>query len=260
MIDLHFHCLPGIDDGPEDWAEAVELCRFAASEGTRAIVATPHVLRGRWANPDPQVRDALVFRLNSMLGGTPSVLAGCEYFLSSDAVELVELGRRGPLTPLNWGRYLLVEFPSSEVLPGTGSIFHELLVLGVTPVVAHPERNRLFMEDPRRLEVLVERGAVSQLTAGSLLGDFGGAALAASEEFLRLGLVHLIASDAHSLDLRPPRLAAARAFVAREYGKAVELGIFESNPRAVLESKPLPWNSPGSDLRRRAEEREQFFP
>lgn len=253
MIDVHFHCLPGIDDGPEDWPEAVALCRAAASEGTTTIVATPHVLRGRWVNGDPETRDGLVLKLNSLLGGTPAVLSGCEYFFSSDAVELVEQGNLGPLTTLNRGRYLLIEFPSGEVLPGARSIFHELSVLGVTPVVAHPERNRLFAEDPRRLEDLIERGAVSQVTAGSVLGDFGAEALAASAEFLRRGLVHLIASDAHSLDSRPPRLAAARARVRSEWGAAVELGIFESNPRALLRSEPLPWTGSGAPPSRRAE-------
>ena len=245
MIDVHFHCLPGIDDGPEDWAEAVALCRAAAAEGTGTIVATPHVLRGRWVNGDPETRDALVLKLNSMLGGTPAILSGCEYFLSSDAVELVERGKWGPLTTLNRGRYLLVEFPPGEMLPGTGDIFHELSVLGVTPVVAHPERNRLFAEDPGRLEDLLERGAIAQLTAGSLLGDFGVAPLDASAEFLRRGLVQLVASDAHSLDARPPRLAAARARVRADWGAAAELGIFESNPRALLVSEPLPWTAAG---------------
>ena len=242
MIDVHFHCLPGIDDGPEDWDEAVALCRAAASEGTIAIMATPHVLRGPWVNDNPDSRDALIVKLNTMLGGTPAILSGCEYFLSSDAVQLVERGKWSPLTTLNRGRYLLVEFPPGDELPGTGNLFHELLLLGVTPVVAHPERSRLFAEEPGKLEDLIERGACVQITAGSLIGDFGVGPLAASVEFLRRGLVHLIASDAHSLEHRPPRLAAARDRVRRDWGTDVELGIFELNPGAVLRSEPLPWD------------------
>ena len=60
MIDLHFHCLPGIDDGPDSWDEAVALCRQAAAEGTTSIVATPHVLRDGWLNEDPRERDELI--------------------------------------------------------------------------------------------------------------------------------------------------------------------------------------------------------
>src|ERR1035437_5828042 len=76
--NLHFHCLPRVDDGPASWDEAVALCRAAAAEGTTRIVATPHVYRDPWINANPVVRDRLVAALNSRLGGSPLVLAGCE--------------------------------------------------------------------------------------------------------------------------------------------------------------------------------------
>jgi len=241
VIDVHFHCLPGIDDGPEGWSEAVALCRAAAAEGTTTLIATPHILRDAWVNNDPVARDQLILKLNTMLGGRPSVLAGCEYLFSADAIELVERGRWGPLTYLNRTRYLLVEFPPGEIPATAEGIFHEFSLLEVIPVVAHPERNRTFAKNPERLEALVEHGAFVQITAGSLLGDFGHGPFAACEEFFRRGLVHLVASDAHSLDHRPPRLAAAREKVRRNWGKAAEAGIFDSNPRALLRSDPLPW-------------------
>ncbi len=241
MIDLHFHCLPGIDDGPKTFDEAVALCRAAAEEGVETVVATPHVLRDAWINEEPAARDGLVLRLNTLLGGRPAVLAGCEYYFSSEMLELVERGNAGPLTGLNRGHYLLVEFPPSVSTRTTEAIFHELSILGVTPVVAHPERHPVFRREPEALERLLRLGAVAQLTAGSLLGDFGERAKASSEELLRLGLVSLVASDSHSLELRPPRLAAARAHVRRVWGEECEFGLFESNPRAVLASKPIPW-------------------
>jgi len=241
MIETHFHCLPGIDDGPPDWDGAVALCRAAAADGTTSIVATPHVLREPWINDDPAARDKAVMKLNGLLAGEISILAGCEYFFSIDAVELVEKGGRGPLIGLNRSRYLLLEFASSGIPPGTDALFHEISLLGVTPLIAHPERNRFFAEAPERLEELVSRGAVAQITAGSLLGDFGVGPLAACEEFFRRGLVHVVASDAHSVARRPPRLAAARRWVRRSWGPAAEDGLFESNPRAIVASSPLPW-------------------
>jgi protein-tyrosine phosphatase len=243
MIETHFHCLPAVDDGPADWDAAVSLCRAAASEGTTAIVATPHVLRDPWVNDDPAARDKAVMKLNGLLAGEISILAGCEYFFSLDAVELVERGARGPLIGLNRSRYLLLEFSSSGIPVGTDRVFHEISLLGVTPVIAHPERNRFFSEAPERLELLVSRGAVVQITAGSLLGDFGVAPLAASQEFFRRGLVHIVASDAHSVDRRPPRMAAARRWVRRGWGKSAELGLFEENPRALIASDRLPWTA-----------------
>lgn len=43
LAEIHFHLLPGVDDGPISLQASVELARIAATEGTRTIVATPHV-------------------------------------------------------------------------------------------------------------------------------------------------------------------------------------------------------------------------
>ncbi|HYB30298.1 MAG TPA: CpsB/CapC family capsule biosynthesis tyrosine phosphatase [Solirubrobacteraceae bacterium] len=43
FAEIHFHLLPGVDDGPSSIEESVALASAAAAEGTRAIVATPHV-------------------------------------------------------------------------------------------------------------------------------------------------------------------------------------------------------------------------
>jgi protein-tyrosine phosphatase len=241
LIDLHFHCLPGIDDGPEAWDEAVEMCREAAAEGTTSIVATPHVLRDGWLNDDVAARDALILRLNTLLGGQPSVLPGCEYWYSSDMVDLVEKGEAGPLTCVNRSRYLLVEFAPGFVPANAEATFHELIVLNVVPVIAHPERNLVFARSPERLASLVVRGALAQLTAGSLLGEFGKLAQSAATEFVGRGLAHVVASDAHSLKVRPPRMAAARERVRKTFGAEVEEGLFEANPNAMVRNAPLPW-------------------
>ena len=137
-----------------------------------------------------------------------------------------------------WSASIKARTASAGIPAGTDAAFHEISLLGVTPVIAHPERSRFFAEAPERLEELVAKGAVVQLTAGSLLGDFGVGSLAACHEFFRRGLVHVVASDAHSLARRPPRMAAARGWVRRSWGKAAETGLFEDNPRALIASNP----------------------
>ncbi len=246
MIELHFHCLPGIDDGPGDWDEAVALCRAAADEGTETIVATPHVLRDPWLNEDQKARDGQIAKLNSLLDGRPAILPGSEYWFGSDMLALLERGSVGPMTTLNRGRYLLVEFPPGEVPSLANAAFHELGLMGITPVVAHPERNQAFARNPARLGELVERGAVVQVTAASLLGELGLRVQQAALELFEAGMLHLVSSDAHSLSARPPRLAAAREWVRRSWGDEVEGALFDLNPRAVLSSQPLPYMGPGS--------------
>jgi len=231
MIDMHFHCLPGIDDGPATWEEAVALCRAAAAEGTTDVVATPHVLRDPWLNESPGERAALVARLNELLGGTPRVYSGAEVWFADDLPELWERGSAGPLTALAGGTHLLVELPAHEIPRNARAVLHELLVAGVTPVLAHPERNRAFAADLDQLESLVERGVRTQITAASLAGRFGEKAEAAAVAMIERGLVHAVASDAHSMTRRPPMLRPARERVEQQWGEAVGEMLFEENPR-----------------------------
>jgi len=228
LIDIHFHCLPGIDDGPRNWEEAIALCRAAEADGVDAIVATPHVLRDPWLNERQSQRDELILELNTRLGGHPAILPGCEYFFSSDAVDLWKLGADGPLTGLNRSSFLLIEFPSTAIPISAEAVFHELSVLGVTPVIAHPERNLVFAEQPDRLARFLELGAMTQLTAGSIVGEFGKRALEACDEFFKRDLVHFVASDAHSVGRRPPRLSAASDAVASRWGREAASALFAS--------------------------------
>ena len=240
MIDVHFHCLPGIDDGPPDWEEAVALCREAAADGTDTIVATPHVHRPPWINGDRSLREILRDELNRRLGGAPRVLPGCEYLYAEEALDQWNRGPRGPLLGINGTAALLVEFAPDVPRRAMESAVHEFTIAGVTAVVAHPERHALLAQS-RAAARLVDRGARLQITAGSLLGDFGEHRRAVCEELLDHGLVHLVASDAHSREGRPPRLRAARERVARLFGEETADGIFDRNPAALVAGLPLPW-------------------
>ncbi|HEX8155553.1 MAG TPA: CpsB/CapC family capsule biosynthesis tyrosine phosphatase, partial [Thermoanaerobaculia bacterium] len=108
MIDIHHHCLPGVDDGPRDWSEAVDLCAMAAAEGIETIVATPHVLRGRWRNTSRATLAGLVDTLREKTGDTPHVVLGSEYFFAHDIADVVAAGDQ--VIPLAGSRYVLVEF------------------------------------------------------------------------------------------------------------------------------------------------------
>lgn len=233
MIDVHFHCLPGIDDGPKDWDEAGELCRFAGREGTQTIVATPHVLRAPWFNEDRVERMALVAKLNDLVGGEPAIVEGCEYSISSEVLDLVRLPD-SPLVGLNGSRNLLIEFTTSALPRDVDYLFHELVVGGWVPVIAHPERHPVFAASPEKLQRLVDLGAKAQLTAGSILGDFGKEAEKASRKFLEAELIFVVASDAHNLTRRPPRLAAAYERLVAAYGKAMAEDLVLHHPRQLL--------------------------
>ena len=82
-------------------------------------------------------------------------------------------------------------------------------------------------------------GALVQVTAGSLVGDFGRPVKAAAHDLLKRGLAHVVASDAHSVGRRPPRQAAARELVRRHYGTECEHVLFERNPERIVRGETL---------------------
>ena len=115
MIDIHHHCLPGVDDGPRELSEAAELCAAAAAEGIETIVATPHVLRGRWPSFSRRELESRLAELQAKVGDTPRLLLGSEYFFSHDMADLLRDGTA--IHPLAGGRYVLLELPANSVPP-----------------------------------------------------------------------------------------------------------------------------------------------
>jgi protein-tyrosine phosphatase len=240
MIDIHHHCLPGVDDGPRDWDEAVALCKLAADDGIETIVATPHVMRGRWKNTPPTALERIAATLRERIGDSPRLLLGSEVFFAHDVADVVAAGET--IIPLAGSRYILIEFASHAVPPMVEQPFYRLQLAGWTPVIAHPERNIVFQSKPDLLASLVRLGAKTQVTAASLVGDFGAKAQKAAFRWIAGGMVHLIASDAHNLEKRRPRMTPAYAAVRAEAGDEVANALFRRNPQAIVEGRGLPYD------------------
>lgn len=247
MIDIHHHCLPGVDDGPREMAEAVEMCAMAAEEGIEVVVATPHVLRGRWRTLTRAELESRLDELRAHAPKTPRLILGSEYFFSHDMADELRAGTA--IVPLAGSRYVLVELASSTIPPMIEQPFYVAQLDGWTPVLAHPERNSALQRNPDLLQDLVEHGARVQITATSLTGHFGRAAQRAAETFVRRGLVHFVASDAHGIARRPPRVREALDALRSIAGAETASALTVSNPLAVVESRPLPFEpdpQPGS--------------
>lgn len=206
VIDLHCHILPGIDDGPDTFEEALALARAAAATGTRTIVATPHVSWTYRNEPDTIAR--LTGELNERLAsaGVPvEVRTGAEVAVTRvgdiDQAQLLRMR-------LGDGPWLLLEPPFTAVATGLDGLVMDLLSSGHRIVLAHPERCPAFHRDPRAIASLVQAGALTSITAGSLIGRFGGEVRRFARSLVEQGLVHNVASDAHDTIRRPPGMAA----------------------------------------------------
>lgn len=218
LIDIHTHILPGIDDGAASFEESIQLAQQAVDNGIHTVIATPHHhARGFYSNFN-QITE-LTAQLNETLAshGIPlTVLIGQEVRVYDQLLEDLE---QGILATLASNRYMLIEFPSSSVPERVDELFHELRLLHITPIIAHPERNRMLSSNIHMLEELVEGGALAQLTSGSISGNMGRKLQRISIDMCKKGLVHFIASDAHHAIKRPFDLAEGYNMIRKQLGQ-----------------------------------------
>jgi protein-tyrosine phosphatase len=236
MIDLHSHILPGLDDGVRTLDEACDMAHMAALDGIKVIAATPHV---RADHPTTvEMMEAGVANLRAELLAEEidiQVVHGGEIDLSLLwAIPRAELRR---FTLAQTGRYLLLEFPYRGWPVALSSSVAALVDLGVTPLLAHPERNPEVQDRPDRVEELVAGGALVQVTAASLDGRLDRAAQSAAERLLELGLVHVLASDAHAPHVREAGLSTAARRVGDE---ALARYLTVVAPGAIVAGEPVP--------------------
>jgi protein-tyrosine phosphatase len=206
VIDLHTHVLPGIDDGPETIEGSLALVRAAAADGTRVMVATPHV---NWHHPNNAVTIArLTGELNERLrleGIAVEIRTGAEIAMTrAEDIEPGELER----LRLGGGPWVLLEPPFTPIVTGLDGVVTALQSAGHRVVLAHPERCPALHREPQMVESLVRSGVLTSVTAGSLVGRFGGEVRRFARRLVEQGLVHNVASDAHDAIRRPPGMTA----------------------------------------------------
>lgn len=237
MIDIHSHILPYMDDGARNWEEALQMARKAYEDGIRVIVATPHHANGHYMNPGETVItsiDEMNCKLSERDIGV-TVVPGQEirYF-----DNLLRDWNEGKLLSLNESRYILIEMPSSHVPKNMGELIHELSLLDLRVVIAHPERNQEIACNPSVLEGLVVQGALSQVTSHSITGVFGSKLKKIALTLCRNNLVHFVASDAHNLERRPFQLSDSYTVIARKFGQEMTQYL-QDNAVRLIHNEPI---------------------
>ena len=266
MIDLHAHILPQLDDGAESLEESIEMCRISHQDGVRTIVATPHILPGVYKNSRStiltkvqELNEAIkkfgvkdfdastpqhpkVNSTNSINSINPTysmtafrILPGADVHFSSDMPELCENG--GIVTVNDKGQYLMVEFDFQGIPYHAEDVLFRLMTKGIIPIITHPERNFEIGQRPQRYGEMIRMGCLGQVTAMSLTGGFGSGVKQTAEKLLKSGLVHIIASDTHSINRRPPILSAAVREAEKIVGKEEAQRMVTEYPQAVIEGR-----------------------
>src|SRR5438876_3788708 len=239
MVDIHCHILPGVDDGASDMDASLAMASRAVEDGIDTIIATPH-----WPLETDPVPGSRVLELTAEVQAVLDeekiplrLVAGHECAITPELPE--ELAKGGALAFGGKVRYALLETPYHHLPFYLRDIVFQVQSRGFATIIAHPERNPIIQNDPTQLEEYVRSGCLVQVTAGSLTGQWGGASRKAGFTLFRRGLAHIIASDAHSPNSRPPVLSAARKLVADALGEETARRAVEDLPRRIINGRPI---------------------
>ncbi len=240
MIDLHGHYLPGVDDGAGNMEESLAMLRLAEADGIAAVAVTPHACSSLCRAKDFDSLRRSWSEWRAALENEPlrlRIVPGAEVYFTSELLPLLRDNR--DLLTINNGSYFLLEFPADYVYAHSKEFIFKILTDGFIPIISHAERNQEIQRSPVVLRELVKAGALCQVNAGSLRGDFGNAARRCAYELLRDNLVHVIASDAHDLGKRRPGLAFVRALLQGVEAEKIDLYL-EGIPAAVIADEAIP--------------------
>lgn len=243
MIDLHNHILPGIDDGPLTGEESLLMCRIAVEDGIKVVAATPHSFNGQFTVAPKEIRKATAV-LNGLLQENDlslRIVSGMEVRITPELPELLASER---VLPINDGRYILMEFHPLHVPAGFENLVRKLCSAGYGLILAHPEKNHHIQRHPRYLYHLLSQSGVwnilVQISADSIAGLVGKHELETAKTLLAAGLVHIIATDAHSSTRRPPRLSIALEPASQIVGPERAQEMVVDVPGAVLDGGGFP--------------------
>lgn len=244
MIDLHSHVLHGVDDGSDSLEMSIEMLRLACDTGIRAVVCTPHVLDGFISGFEESViakfrelcRTVIDYKLDIDL------YLGSEIHFQYGMEDIIE-SSIGSYRGL--GLYFLVETPLTSFPNRFEEVLLNIISWGKKPIFAHPERINPLIGNVDAIARLADNGVLIQVNSGSVLGRFGTKVYNFTIELIERGLVHFIASDAHSSRHRTFNLNRAWDFIVDQYGEDFAEKIFYTNPMHVLFSEQIEKVTPG---------------
>ncbi len=246
MIDIHNHILPCLDDGSNSPEKSLKMAKIAVDDGIRVVVATPHSNNGVYQLSREKIFEEVKL-LNQLLRnkGVPlKVLPGADIHIDFNLIEDIKTGK--VMTVNNNQRYIMLELPDYGVPQHLSDFLWEMKLNGITPVFTHPERNAAIQDDINILHGFIMQGALSQITAMSLTGEFGKAPRKCAESLLKYNLAHVIATDAHSVRRRPPVLSKALKVAGEIVGDDYALRMVTEIPDRIIKGSQVSLPEPKS--------------
>ena len=231
--------LPGIDDGAKDLEQALRMASVAVDSGVTDIILTPHHNDGSYFN----LRDDIASSVQSFQNVLDfkhiklNVHPGSECHVMPELPDHLQSGIA--CTYANNNRAVLVELPKNTLPTGAEAIIEQVAYLGLVPVIAHPERNSILCNEPKRLQDWFERGWKFQLTNQSCSGQFGEQIQDVCRDWIGRGWIQFIASDAHRSKGRSPDMHKGVNKIAEWYGEEAATLLSRDNPGRLIRGEVI---------------------
>lgn len=236
MIDIHTHILPAIDDGAENLQDTIEMLKEEEQNGITKVAATPHYICGRYENEYKYISNLVEsIKTEAVKNGIKiNVFPGQEVLADKYTVKLY---KQKIIRGINDTKYILIELPMNYLNYNFLDIIYELRLLGLKPIIAHPERYNFIIEDIIKINNFIDEDCLFQINAGSIYGVFGKRVKKTAQILIKHGICNFIASDIHSRR-RVSHINYALSFVDK-IDKNLE-NYIKNNGQRVLSNKDIP--------------------
>ncbi len=238
IVDIHSHLIPGIDDGAKSLEESLALFHQFQQQGVKRMVLTPHIHLGRYDNSKDDILACSAALQHELLSRNIfiEIAVAAEIRLDVEVLHLLSKKQIPFIGHVEGYDLVLLELPHSRVPHGTKNFVKMLKAKKIRCIIAHPERNRDIQGRISLIHELIDLGCYTQITGGSILGDFGEKAQNTAHKLLAQNKVDIVASDAHSLKRRPVKSRESYEAVESQYGSDMAERLFYTNPYRLTQS------------------------
>ena len=259
MIDFHNHILPNVDDGSNSLEMSISMLKHASKQGITEVVNTVHYQHPKFMGLDKsysrlqEVKDILQLEMDKE--SIPiKIHMGSEVFFLPNLVKIKD----NPLVTIGKGKYMLVEFLPYQLPDIHKEVFFDLKMIGVTPIIAHPERYKAVQNDVNIVLEWLNAGCLIQVDAGSVLGGLGKSAQEVSEKIIKRNWCQILGSDAHDNKRRNFNLKDAFTLIKNWIGENAKSLVYE-NPKAVINGDTIKLDLTENNSKRETNFWNKFF-
>ena len=235
-MDMHCHCLPGIDDGARNMDESLQMLKQAYADGIRSVIATPHYHHRR-GHASKEVIFEKVKEVQATIKETcpeMEIYPGNELYYSNSLIDAIADEK---VCTMADSKYVLIDFsPETEYAEMRNALLN-IQTQGVWPILAHIERYFCLVKKPALAADLADMGIYLQVNAGGVLGHYGRKEKSLIKKMFATGNISFVATDAHDTERRKQELSEAAAYVEKKFGRNTMEACFYINPQAIIKHK-----------------------